>query len=382
MKKPEARHSDVIVVGGGIMGASSAFFLARRGLSVRLIERDLVGQAASGTNFGNVRRQGRWLHQLPLSLRAHAIWQRLPELIGEDCEYVKRGHLRAAYTPEFVDKIETYARDARDCGLDLEVLSTNMLRDRFPYLGPEITAGVWDREGGHANPRLTAPAFGRAAVREGVDLMENAEVTGVTRNGGDFIVEIEGKGEFRAPVLLVTAGAWGGRLSTMFAEPVPIEVAGPGMAVTEPLPYRIEPSISMAVGTTYETVYFRQVERGNIVIGGSTRGPASIYSKRAKVIPGNVIGQMEQIRRMMPAFARVNIIRVWSGVESYFADDVPVMGPSGTTAGLFYAFGFCGAGFQVGPGVGDVMAQLIATGATDTPLAPYSITRFAGYRPA
>lgn len=65
---------------------------------------------------------------------------------------MKRGHLRAAYTPEFVDKIETYARDARDCGLDLEVLSTNMLRDRFPYLGPEITAGVWDREGGHANP--------------------------------------------------------------------------------------------------------------------------------------------------------------------------------------------------------------------------------------
>lgn len=369
--------ADVIVIGGGIMGASAAFFLRQHGKSVILLERDLVGQAASGTNFGNVRRQGRYLHQLPLSTRALDIWQRMPELLGEDCEFVQRGHLRVCYTREQADKIEAYARDSCDYGLKLEMLSGNALRARFPYLGREFVAGCFDPEGGHANPRLTTPAIARAAVRAGALLEENAEVTGITKAGEDFIVEVAGKGNFRAPALLVTAGAWGARLSSLFGEPVPLETHGPQMAVTEPLPYRIEPSIGVSTPHVLETVYLRQVERGNIVLGGSTRGPASNVTNRAAVLPENMLGQMAQLRRLMPGLAAVNVIRVWSGVESYLPDDLPVMGPSATTPGLYYAFGFCGAGFQIGPGVGDVMAELIATGSTSTPIAPYTIARFA-----
>jgi sarcosine oxidase subunit beta len=373
-----SRSADVIVVGGGIMGASAAFFLRQRGKTVILLERDLVGQAASGTNFGNVRRQGRYLHQLPLSNRALDIWTRLPELIGEDCEFVQRGHLRVCYTREQADKLEAYARDARDYGLDLEMMSANALRAGFPYLGREIVAGCFDPTGGHANPRLTAPAIARAAARAGAIVEEGAEVVGITKAAEDFIVEVRGRGSFTAPTLLVTAGAWGGKLSALFGEPVPLETHGPQMAVTEPLPYRIGPTIGVSTPHVYETVYFRQVERGNIVLGGSTRGPASNETNRANVLPENILGQMEQIRRVMPGFAATSIIRVWSGVESYFPDDIPVMGPSARVAGLYYAFGFCGAGFQIGPGVGDVMAELIATGATTTSIAPYSIARFAG----
>ena len=372
------KTADVIIVGGGIMGVSAAFFLRRRGLSVILLERGLVGQQASGTNFGNVRRQGRYLHQLPLSNRAREIWLKLPELIGEDCEFLASGHLRVCYTSEQADKVESYARDSRDYGLDLEMISSNALRDRYPYLGREAIAGCLDPTGGHANPRLAAPAFGRAAARVGADIRENVEVTGIARTQGDFIVEVQGQDELRAAIVLVTAGAWGGRLSAAFGEPVPLSVHGPQMAVTEPLPYRIGPTIGVSTPHVYETVYFRQVERGNIVLGGSTRGPASIETNRAAVLPENILGQMEQLRRVMPGFAAVNIIRVWSGVESYLPDDMPIMGPSATTPGLFYAFGFCGAGFQIGPGVGDVMAELIATGATTTPIDRYGIARFAG----
>ena len=369
--------ADVIIVGGGIMGASAAFFLRRHGKSVILLERDLVGQAASGTNFGNVRRQGRYLHQLPLSTRALDIWMRLPELIGEDCEFVQRGHLRVCYAGEQVGKMEAYARDARAYGLNLEMLSGNALRDRFPYLGRELVAGCFDPEGGHANPRLTAPAIARAATRAGAQVEEDAEVVGIAKAGADFIVEVRGRGTFRAPALLVTAGAWGGKLSALFGEPVPIEVHGPQMAVTEPLPYRMGPAFGVSTPHVFETVYFRQVARGNVVIGGGTRGPASNDTNRAAVLPENILTQMEQLRRVMPGIAAASIIRVWSGVESYFPDDIPVMGPSATTPGLYYAFGFCGAGFQIGPGVGDVMAELIATGATTTPITPYSISRFA-----
>ena len=369
--------ADVIVVGGGIMGTSAALFLRRHGKSVILLERGLIGQQASGVNFGNVRRQGRYLHQLPLANRSRAIWDRLPELVGEDCEFVASGHLRVCYTREQADKLEVYARDARDYGLHLEMISTSALRTRFPYLGPEIIAGSYDPTGGHANPRLTTPAVGRAARRVGADVREQAEVIGVAKVGDDFVVEVASQGELRAPVLLVTAGAWSGKLSAMFGEPVPLGVYGPQMTVTEPLPYRIGPTIGVATPHLHETVYFRQVKRGNIVCGGFARGPASTETNRATVLPEAILGQMEQLRRVMPGFARVNMIRSWSGIEGYLPDDVPIMASSATTPGLFYAFGFCGAGFQVGPGVGDVMAELITRGTTTTPIAQYGISRFA-----
>jgi sarcosine oxidase subunit beta len=368
--------ADVIIVGGGIMGTSAALFLRRHGKSVILLERGLIGQQASGVNFGNVRRQGRYLHQLPLANRSRAIWEHLSEMVGEDCEFVASGHLRVCYTREQADRLEAYARDARDYGLDLEMISTDALRTRFPYLGHEIIAGSYDATGGHANPRLTTPAVGRAAKRAGADVREQSEVTAVAKVGEDFVVEVASQGELRAPVLLVTAGAWGGRLSSMFGEPVPLGVYGPQMTVTEPLPYRIGPTIGVATPHLHETVYFRQVKRGNIVCGGFARGQASIDTNRATVLPEAILGQMEQLRRVMPAFARVNMIRSWSGIEGYLPDDVPIMASSVTTPGLFYAFGFCGAGFQVGPGVGDVMAELIARGTTTTPIAQYGISRF------
>ena len=91
--------SDAIVVGGGIMGAATAFFLRRRGLRVTLLERGLVGQQASGVNFGNVRRQGRFLPQVPLANRSRAVWGRLNALLGEDAELITPGHIRVAFRP-------------------------------------------------------------------------------------------------------------------------------------------------------------------------------------------------------------------------------------------------------------------------------------------
>jgi sarcosine oxidase subunit beta len=179
-------------------------------------------------------------------------------------------------------------------------------------------------------------------------------------------------------VLLVTAGAWADNLSRQFGEPVPLQTHGPTMSVTEPAPYAIVPAVGVYTPVTLESVYFRQIPRGNIIIGGSTRGSPSVERARAQVNPQNTLSQLQQIRRLAPALARLNIIRVWSGVEGYLPDDSPVVGPSSKVSGLYYAFGFCGAGFQIGPGVGETLAELIATGTTDIDLTPYQITRFTG----
>lgn len=375
----QAQVSDVLIVGGGIMGTSSAFFLRQRGCSVTLLERGLVGQQASGVNFGNVRRQGRPLTQLPLANRASAIWRRMRELTGEDVEYLQSGHMRVCYRErsELLGKLEEYAQQARACDLDLEMLSGAAMRTRFPFLGPEVLAASYSRMDGHANPRLVAPVFARAARRIGANILENTHIRDVEKSGEDFRLRSEDGRVFRAPILLITAGAWANLLSEQFGEPVPLTARGPTMSVTEPVPYSIKPAVGVYTPEEIESVYFRQIPRGNVIIGGSTRGPAFPDIRRAYVVPQNTLTQLKQIRRLAPALGRLNIIRVWSGIEGYLPDSQPVVGPSEQISGLFYAFGFSGSGFQIGPGVGETLAELIATGATPMPIDAYRIDRFS-----
>jgi sarcosine oxidase subunit beta len=368
--------ADVVIVGGGFMGVAAAFFLRRRGRSVVLLERGLVGQQASGTNFGNVRRQGRFLPQLPLANRSREIWGKLPELIGHSGEFLKSGHVRVCYRQEQDDAFEIYAREAAQYGLKLDLYRGAQMRAMFPFLGDEVLSASHSVQDGHANPRLAAPAFGRAAARAGARIEENTEIASVEKDGDLFRATSTDGRTFCAPNLLITAGAWGSQLSTQFGEPVPIAIHGPQMAVTEPMPYAIGPVVGVSSPFIEEVLYFRQVERGNIVIGGCARGPAYLDERRAKVLPESTLLQFRQMARLAPALTRLNIIRVWSGVEGYMPDDRPIMGRSGKVDGLYYAFGFCGHGFQLGPGVGDVMAELIDTGATSTPIDPFAIQRF------
>jgi sarcosine oxidase subunit beta len=369
-------EADVAIVGGGLMGAATAFFLRKHGRSVVLLERGLIGQQASGVNFGNVRRQARFLPQLPLANRSREIWGKLGALIGEDAEFLASGHLRVAYNDEMTSRIEDYAREAKHYDLHLDILSGNMLRDRFPFLGPEVCAGSYSPHDGHANPRLAAPAFGRASKREGAHIYEGVDIQRAEQDGDSFRVESTDGRVFRSGQLLITAGAWGHHLSAQFGEGVPLAVHGPQMAVTEPVPYGLVPVLGVSTEITEEAVYLRQVKRGNIVVGGGHRTVPDLDRRRAFVKPSNTLSQLQQIGRIVPALKRLNVIRVWSGIEGYMPDEVPIMGSSEKVSGLYYAFGFCGHGFQLGPGVGTVMAELIATGATSTPIAPFAISRF------
>jgi sarcosine oxidase subunit beta len=134
--------------------------------------------------------------------------------------------------------------------------------------------------------------------------------------------------------------------------------------------------VSVLSDDVQEIVYFRQVERGNLVWGGGPKGPASTETNRAAVLPENTLRQLPQLRRLMPAFGAVNVIRTWSGVEGYLPDGLPVLGPSRCVSGLYYGFGFSGSGFQLGLGVGDVLAELITTGRSETPIDGHGIERF------
>lgn len=372
-----AHGTDVLVLGGGLMGTTTAFFLRQHGLSVTLLERELVGRQASGTNFGNVRRQGRELHQMPLAHRARAVWGRIRELLGEDAEFVPYGHLRVCYTEKQAAVIEQHALDVKPLGLHLQLFTAAQLRQRWGIFAPGVVAGSYSPEDGHANPRLAGPAFARAAQRAGARIIEHADVLQVEHDGKGFTAHTADGRRFQAPQMLVACGAWSNRMAEQFGEGVPLEARGPQMGVTEPLPYALGPSIGLSSPVEHEGMYFRQIARGNIVFGGGLKGPAHADHVRAYVKPDNVLRQLRELRRFVPAFGNVQLIRVWSGIEGYTPDWQPVMGPSAKVPGLHYAFGFNGEGFAISPGVGETMAELIATGCTAIPMKPYAIERFA-----
>lgn len=125
------------------MGSASAFFLRQRGHSVTLLERDLIGQYASGVNFGNVRRQGRFLGQLELSNRSYGLWKRLPELIGDDLEFIPSGHMRVCYREDEIAELEAYAAAPEARELDLQIITGKALHARFPFLGAQVKGGSY-----------------------------------------------------------------------------------------------------------------------------------------------------------------------------------------------------------------------------------------------
>ncbi|MCU4181740.1 NAD(P)/FAD-dependent oxidoreductase [Bosea sp. BH3] len=368
-----SRHLDidVAIVGGGLVGSSAALALRGMGFSVALLDKGFCGAQASGVNYGGVRRQGRPREQLPLSQRSHAVWPRLRELIGIDGEFIRSGHLKLARSEADMTSLEDYAQDVADQGLDLELIGHNGLRERFAWIDGGIVGASLCAGDGHANPRLVSAAFASAARRAGAHVLENTPVTGIARNGEGFVLEAGDGIRLKARIVINSAGAWADRFAADFGEPVPLTRIYPSMIVTEP----VAPVMTVNIGIEGGGIYARQVERGNCVVGGERALPLD-DPDFSRPQGEAVLSIMNRTAEMFPALRHAQAIRFWSGTEASMPDRNPVIGFSGTTPGLLHAFGFTGAGFQIAPGVGEVLAELVRDGRTSTPIEAFSIARF------
>ena len=363
-------QADVAIMGGGIVGSSAALALRRMGLQVALLERDLCGSRSSGVNYGGVRRQGRPVSQLPLAQRAHRIWANLPNLIGTDGEYQRSGHFKIARSEADLAALENYRTLSRDFDLGIELLTGPRLRAHCPWLGGKAVGGSLCAEDGQANPRLVSPAFAQAARRAGAQIFERSPVDAVLHDGQHFTLRSGNALEVTAPVLLNCAGAWAGKLAAQFGEAVPLQSGHPAMAVTEPLPFFMGWSLGVEGGG----IYCRQVARGNLVLGGGAG--VALDADRARSERAAIAALSVQAVELLPALRHAHFIRTWSGTEGYLPDRQPVLGLSRTTPGLIHGFGFAGAGFQIGPAVGEVLAELARDGRSSTPIDAFAIDRF------
>ncbi len=367
----ERLSADVAIIGGGIAGCAAALALRKRGLSVVLMDKGFCGAGASGVNFGGVRRQGRSLVELPLATRSRAIWDRLPELVGEDGEFRATGHVKLARSDADMGFLEKYAADAADWGLDLKLIGPNAVRDDYPWLGRKVVGASLCADDGQANPRLVGPAFARAARRAGADIRELTRVEAASFDGEQFDVLAAGGLVVQSRWLINVAGAWAGTVAGWFGDGAPVQTLAPNMVVTEPLPFFIDRSIGVCGGD----VYVRQVDRGNVVFGGGN-GWGDIALERSRPVTASTEESMAKLIDLIPALKGVMVIRSWSGLDGEMPDHIPVVGPSLTIPRLLHAFGFSGHGFQLGPAVGEVLSELVVDGETPTDIKAFALARF------
>lgn len=377
MSATGSASSDVLVIGGGLQGLSSALHLARRGCSVRLLEADYCGRHASGVNAGGVRTVDRHLAEVPLSVAARALWHRLPELVDEPAGFVPSGQLKLAETPDELLTLQERVATLNAMGFTHEqLIGPADVRELVPSLTPRITGAIWAEDDGYAYPFGVVTAFRRAAQRRGVQVHEGIPAQRVERVGSLWQVHTP-QGTFDAPHLVNTAGAWAGEIARQAGEPVPIEAGGLMLMVTT----RVEPFVNPVLGATGRALSFKQFGNGTVVIGGGLRCKADAVARHGEVDMLQLARSAHTVTDLFPHLQGLSINRAWAGVEGFMPDQIPVIGPSRTQPGLVHAFGFSAHGFELSPIVGQIVAELVLDGASTLPIAPFAIDRFSSTTP-
>jgi len=366
------RTADVVVIGGGIHGCSTALHLALRGLKPILVEKDYAGRHASGVNAGGVRQLARDIAEIPLSISSMDLWEHVQELVGDDCGFTAHGTVLVAESDAELAGFKARVDDLRMRGFTHEELIDKAeLRRLVPAVSAHCPGGVVSRRDGAADPFRATQAFRKRAIEKGATVLEGVRVTGLSRVGEVWRVETS-DGAIEAPKVVNAAGAWADRIAAMLGEPVPLEVIAPMLMVTSRLPAFIRPVVILRG----RKLSFKQLDNGTVVIGGGHL--ATPYRDRNEtVIDWEKLSlSARTVWELFPVMRQATIVRAWAGIEASMPDGIPVVGPSGTSEGVYHQFGFSAHGFQLGPGTGAMMAELVATGATNVPIDGLEIGRF------
>ncbi len=364
-----------VVIGGGLHGLSTALHLARTpGWQVTLLERRHVGRHSSGVNAGGVRRLGRDLREIALSVIAAEMWQDMPGLVGDTCGFQAGGQVKVAESEADLRKLEDRAEQVRALGWQHEeVVDRAELRRLVPAIAPHAVGALVTRGDGSADPMRTVMAFRRAAQEAGVTIIEGAGVVGIERGASGTLRVVTADATHEADRVANCAGAWAIEIARMAGEEIPCGVKASMMIVTERLPAFCTPT----VGPTARALSFKQTAVGTVVIGGGHQGRNDPAAETSTVLFDSLAHAARIAAELFPCVAGARIMRSWTGTEARTPDEIPVIGESATTPGLFHSFGFSGHGFQLSPAAGAAVAELMARGATNMPIAPFTQRRFA-----
>lgn len=416
------RRTDVAVIGGGIVGVCTAWFLARRGVACTLIEKGRIAGEQSSRNWGFVRQQGRAPQELPLAMEALRIWQGLEREIGEETGFRRKGIVYASEDEDRLREFEDFCALARLHQLDTQLLTPAQLQALVPGLRGDWKGGLHTPSDGRAEPRLATPAIARAAARAGAAIVTGCAARGLDLKGGRTAGVVTERGPIAASTVVLAGGIW----SALFAgnhgidlpqlriqnnvfrtTPVPEVFAGAIWSDDVALRRRQDGGFTVAHGHRADVHLapdllrrfwdfqpaWRQ-ERAAIRLRFGRQSVREIVTRRRWALDdttpfeavrtmdprpyrGVVMETFGHMRRRFPALADAGIAASWAGLIDVTPDAIPVISPVGAIPGFYLSTGYSGHGFGIGPAAGLATAEMAMDAPGSFDLSAFRLSRFA-----
>jgi sarcosine oxidase subunit beta len=368
------KAADVIVIGAGIVGSSTAYYLAKAGFKVMLIDRQtpLAGGSATQASAGGVRQQGRAPVEIPLAIYSINLWAGLEAELEDDLEYRQDGMTVVTENENQVPVLADRITREQSLGLDIRLVQGAALHGLIPGLSAHMLAGSYCPTDGHANPMRTVNAFIAAAQRLGVLTQWCCAAEGFVVENHRLVAVKTAAGDLACGQAVLSAGYWSLALAATLGLNLPFQAHPLQMMVTA----RRSHVLDQVLAWTGNGISLKQMPSGGFVIGGGWPGDGDPVTYQTRLMPGSMAKSARTTVGLFPALAGIPVIRAWVGIEAFGADGMQVVGPLPGVAGLILAAGFSGHGFAIGPGVGALMADYLATGEWSSMLAPFALERF------
>jgi glycine/D-amino acid oxidase-like deaminating enzyme len=365
------KRADVVIVGGGIIGASAAYFLSKRDLDIKLFDKSGIGREASGSNAGTMAIQNKKIELVPFVRESHRIWNAFQKELGDEIEFRQPGGLRVAEDSEQSEVLHESVKEQKKLGIELELLNPEDLKSFAPYIGPSVVMASFCREDARSNPLTATRAIARAAEARGVEVHEWDPVKSiVVEKENRFLIQTANR-EIQTSCVLNSAGVWSKQIFKMIGIDLAITLDPMQVMVTERAADIFPHVVTHAKGN----MTLKQMDSGNVVIGGGWKSLGDVEKHIKKVKYESMEGNIQYACRVVPALEKLHLIRCWSGLEGRSPDFLPLLGQLTKFPG-FYSASCTKGGQTLGPLLGRTIAEIIADGKTTFPMDGCDVNRF------
>jgi sarcosine oxidase subunit beta len=368
---------DVVIIGGGVHGLATAYYLGQRGVTnVAVLDKSYVGAGASGRNTAIIRSNYRTPEGVAFYDESVKLYEGLSAELGYNVLFSQQGHLTLAHTDSAIGGLRVRAEVNQLCGVPSRLIWRDEIQRLVPALDCSarprypVLAALFHPPGGIVRHDAVVWGYARGASRAGVDIHPFTEVTGIDRANGAVTGVRTTRGDIRTGIVLNATAGFCSTVAKMVGLTLPITTHPLQAFVTEPL----EAFLDKVIVSANLHVYVSQTDRGECVIG-SEIDPYTSYSHRS-TLPF-LESTAHHTLELFPCLKHVRVLRQWAGICDMTPDYSPIMGEVPDLRGFYLDVGWGTYGFKAGPVSGRRMAELIATGRTPELIKPFSITRFA-----